>query len=288
MVRDRQAHFSHCSFLALRAEARINSSSGQIVTMMKSAEPWRGDELGSLCAFRSFPGSRCLLVQTKVRPILVVVMNVLIHKAFQMPLIHNDHMVEQFAAAVSDPAFCDTVLPRTAEAGPFRLNAEALHCIDHFRIKAGTTIKDQVARRRIIGKCFTQLLNHPCAGWMSGYVEVQNAAPVMRDDEEAVEYAEGERRQGKEIHCGNCFAVIAQKCNPSLRGLGISRSLSHPAQYGTLGNVEVQHLQLTVNARRAPGWVFSHYAEDQFVQFPADALSSRTLAIPARAMSNRA
>jgi hypothetical protein len=43
-----------------------------------------------------------------------------------MPLIQNNYMVKQIASAVADPALGHAVLPRTAEAGSLRLNAEAL------------------------------------------------------------------------------------------------------------------------------------------------------------------
>jgi hypothetical protein len=47
---------------------------------------------------------------------------------------------------------------------------------------------------------------------------VKNAPPVMRNDEEAVENAEGERRHGEEVHCGNGFAVVAQERRPTAGG----------------------------------------------------------------------
>jgi hypothetical protein len=37
------------------------------------------------------------------------------------------------------------------------------------------------------GKCFSQLLNNPDAGRMASDVEVEDAPPIMADDEEAVE-----------------------------------------------------------------------------------------------------
>jgi hypothetical protein len=141
-------------------------------------------------------------------------------------------------------------------------------------------IEDQVTRSRIVGKGLTQLLNNPRAGWMSGYVEVDDAPPAMGDDEKAVKDAKSERRRCEEIHCSSRFAMIFQKRHPSLRRLGISRSLSHPAQYGSFRNVEVQHLQLTVNAWRAPSAILRDHVKDQFPQFPADTLSPHALAMP--------
>jgi hypothetical protein len=49
-----------------------------------------------------------------------------------MPLIHDDHMVEQTAAAIADPTLRNTVLPRTAETGPLGLDAKAHYRVDYF------------------------------------------------------------------------------------------------------------------------------------------------------------
>jgi hypothetical protein len=70
-----------------------------------------------------------------------------------MPFIDNDHMVEQIPAAVANPTLGNTVLPPTAEAGPLRLYAEALHCIDRSFIELYATIKDQVYGGRVIWEC---------------------------------------------------------------------------------------------------------------------------------------
>ena len=85
-----------------------------------------------------------------------------------MALIEHDHMVEQVPAAVADPTLDNAVLPRTSEAGPLGLDAEALHGIDHPRIETGTAIKDQLAGYRVVRERLTQLLNHPGAGGVPG------------------------------------------------------------------------------------------------------------------------
>src|SRR5438105_11534584 len=77
--------------------------------------------------------------------------------------------------------------------------------------------------------------------------------------------------------------------------LGVSRRPLHPAGDGSLGGIEAQHEQFTVNARRAPGWVLRHHTEDQLPNFrgqffPTDRFSrlrdptpvqSKTSAMPA-------
>lgn len=80
----------------------------------------------------------------------MVVPHVLVHQPFQKPLIHHDHMVDQITAAVANPALGDSVLPRTSEAGPFGLNAEAPHCVDHLLIEVCGAVEDQVTGQRIV------------------------------------------------------------------------------------------------------------------------------------------
>jgi hypothetical protein len=109
----------------------------------------------------------------------MVVTNVIIHQAFQMPFVENEHRVEQIATAVSNPRLGDAVLPGAAKDAPLRLDAEALHAIDRLCIEAVAAIKDQVATRRVIRERLVQLLDDLGAGWMPGRVILKNASPVV-------------------------------------------------------------------------------------------------------------
>jgi hypothetical protein len=109
---------------------------------------------------------------------------------------------------------------------------------------------------------------------MSGHTEVEDSSTVMRDDEKAVVNAKGERRHGKEIHGGDCFAMIAQKRRPSFCRLRIPWSSPHPTQHSPLRNIEAKHFQFAMDSGRTPSPVLGNHAEDEFAQFPADAPSS--------------
>jgi len=274
----RRAEFSR-RLLPVSTRGILNSGSGgQIVAMMQTAKFWhRYDSSTRFRVTHCFAASRRSLVQGKMSSVLVVITDVLIHEAFQMPFVENDHMVEQISAAVPDPTFSDTVLPWASEAGPLGLDAEALLGFDHFFIELCAVIEDQITRRRIIRECLAQLLSDPGARRMPGHVAVEDAPPIMRNDEKAVKNAEGERRHGEEVHRGNRFAMVVQKSYPSLCRLGIAGRFSHPAQHGSFRNIETKHLQLAVDARRAPGGVVGDHVEDQLAQFFSHALSSRTV-----------
>jgi len=101
----------------------------------------------------------------------------------------------------------------------------------------------------------------------------------MRNHEEAVQNAEGERWHSEEVHRANGFTMVAQERRPPSCRLGIARSLSHPAQHGSLRNIEAEHLQLAVYARRAPRRVFGSHAEDEFAQLLAHAFSPGAVAM---------
>ena len=57
------------------------------------------------------PGGRAL-VQRPVRPVCVVVIDVLINDQSQVPFAGDQHPVEALAAGAGDPAFGDRVRPR--------------------------------------------------------------------------------------------------------------------------------------------------------------------------------
>ena len=47
---------------------------------------------------------------------------------------------------------------------------------------------------------------------------MNNAAPLMRENKEDVENAEGDCRNGEEIDRGKLFGMVYEKCMPCLRG----------------------------------------------------------------------
>lgn len=101
--------------------------------MMKTAKPRHGDH--AICSeiLRRLTPSRSTLLQRKVRPVIMVITDVFGHQSLQVSLVQNDDMIQQVSSTVSNPALDDTVLPRTAKARAFELNAEALDCGDNLR-----------------------------------------------------------------------------------------------------------------------------------------------------------
>src|SRR5450755_4412476 len=113
----------------------------------------------------------------------MVVADVLTHQPFQMPLVKHDYMIKQVASAIANPAFGDAVLPGASEAGSFGLDAEARYSVDYFTVEVRCPVEDQIAGGGVIRECLAKLLRDPLAAWTTGHVAVDDASPVMRDDE---------------------------------------------------------------------------------------------------------
>lgn len=187
-----------CTSLRLFATSlsidRAAGSGGQIVAMMQTIEPrHRYNFAAGSRVLRCFTTVRRSLRQSEMRPVIVEIADVLIHQALQVSLVHINQMIEQVSTTVANPTLGDAVLPRTSGAGALGLDAEALHCVDHFFIEVCTAIEDREFRSRVVGECLAELLNNPCTAGMLGDVTAKDSPPIMRDDEEAVQHAESER-----------------------------------------------------------------------------------------------
>ena len=82
-------------------------------------------------------------------------------------------------------------------------------------------------------------------------VDVQDAPPIMTDDEEAVEHAERNRGHREEIHGGNRFPMVAKEGQPALGLVRTSRRSLHPTGDGSLGKFKTEHAEFPMYPRRS-------------------------------------
>ena len=64
------------------------------------------------------------------------------------------------------------------------------------------------------------MLHHPVACGVASHVEVQNPPPIVANEEEAVKDAKGDSVDCENVHRGNDFAVIFEKCLPPSNPVG--------------------------------------------------------------------
>ena len=67
-----------------------------------------------------------------------------------------------------------------------------------------------------VGKCLGQLLRRPSGRRRIGNIEMQNFAPLMHQDQEYIEDAEGCGRDDKEIHGDEILGMVVEEGLPGL------------------------------------------------------------------------
>src|SRR3974390_30438 len=121
-----------------------------------------------------------------MRAVLMVIANVVEEKSLQLPFVHSNDMIQQLPPTAFDPALRHQVLPRTLERGLDRLNPEGSHGSGTLHSVLPAPVEDQKPRNRAKRKRLPQLLHNPLARRMLGDIAMQDAPPVMSDNEKTV------------------------------------------------------------------------------------------------------
>ena len=87
-------------------------SGGKIVAMIKSADSGHENDSSIFTGIRfRDASSRRSFIQCQMRPVFMVIADILFQKSSQMTLVQHDDMIEQVPAAVANPALCNAILP---------------------------------------------------------------------------------------------------------------------------------------------------------------------------------
>src|ERR1039458_4649997 len=118
LLRNRLNERTLLSWAQTNESLRTADSSSPVIAVMQPAHAL----LANHCTLfpRARPASRRLLIQPEVGSVVVIIGNVLGEESLQMALIQGDYVVEQVAAAASDPTFGDAILPGTPDRGTDR------------------------------------------------------------------------------------------------------------------------------------------------------------------------
>ena len=114
-----------------------------------------------------------------------------------MNIIEDDQVIEKLSTTASDPAFCDSILPRACRASACGLHAAGCQQLGYVLAKLGITIQDRIAVRTRVRKRFPQLLHYPEASRVFRDIEMEDPASTMFDDEKTIQDSEGEGRHGE-------------------------------------------------------------------------------------------
>jgi len=139
-----------------------------------------------------------------------------------MILIEDDQMIETFSADTSNYSFCVRILKRRMGRGDHFVNLHPFYPASKLRSIDRISIPEQISRRGVIGKCFDDLLCGPLGCRIRGHIEMNDLPAPVKEDNEAVQNAEIDRRDCEKIHGRNLIRMIGKKCFPGLRGrLGV-------------------------------------------------------------------
>jgi hypothetical protein len=87
---------------------------------------------------------------------------------------------------------------------------------------------------------------------------------------------------GEEVHRGDGFPMVAEKCKPVFHRRGISRCFAYPTGDGSLGNIKSEHEKFTMNPGRSPGRIFGDHFEHQIATLLRDSTSATAWAPSSR------
>jgi len=113
--------------------------------------------------------------------------------------MERDHVIEALATNGSDHSLYIGSLPRRARCRQDFADAHVSHLFSEVIAEDRIAVAQQVARELGKGKCLPQLLSCPLRGRVGGNIEVQDATPVMGQNQENVKNLETDRRHGEEI-----------------------------------------------------------------------------------------
>lgn len=131
-------------------------------------------------------------------------------------------MVEQISSAATDPSLRDAILPRTTISRSGGLGAHSPPESHHGGTEDRIPIEYKVPWRGVVRERLAQLLDHPGRCGIGRDIEMNDTSSTMLDDEQHVEHPQGNRRHGKEIHCGDDILVVVQESEPTLHLGGFS------------------------------------------------------------------
>src|SRR5215469_4085126 len=127
-------------------------------------------------------------------------------------------MIEALATNGSNHSLDIGSLPRRARCRQDFANTHVSHLFPELIAENSIAVAQQVARKLGEGKGFPQLLSSPLRGRVGGNVEVQNAAAVMRQNQENVKNLEADRGHREKINRDQLLGMILKERPPVLRG----------------------------------------------------------------------
>src|SRR5215469_6621726 len=140
------------------------------------------------------------------------------------------------------------------------------HPLDIGSLPGGS--RQQVARKLVKREPVPQLLSGPFRGGMGGHVAVDNATPVVGQDQKHVEYLETEGGDREEINGDDLREMVLEESVPVLRRRFTASD--HVLGDAALADVDAELEQFAMNARCTPGGILPAHPADQVPNLACD------------------
>src|SRR5215831_16588058 len=186
--------------------------------------------------------------------------------------MQHDHMIETLTANGSNHSLDIGSLPRRARCRQDFADAHVSHLFSEVVAEDRIAVAQQVTGELGKGKCLPQLLSRPLRGRVGGNVEVQNAAPVMGQNQENVKNLEADRMHGEEINRDQLLGMILQEGAPRLRRWLMAAQ--HVFADTALSDVDAEFEKFAMDARCTPTRILLAHHADQVSDFVGDEGSS--------------
>ena len=131
-----------------------------------------------------------------------------------MSLVQDDDMVQAFAAETPDEPFDVGVLPRTAGSDQYFFDPHVLHPLPKSSAVDTVPIAQEIAWRFFPRKRVHDPLGGPLGGGMLSDVEVDDATPMVGQDDEDKEHVVSDRRHDKEIEGDQILHMVVEEGLP--------------------------------------------------------------------------
>jgi len=188
---------------------RPRCSRGARVAMVQPTEMGKGTN-GAGAAF-DFARLGSVAIKREVAARAVVVLHVVSKHPAQMMFAQRNDVVGTFAADASDHALCKRVVPGALSGADNLLDIHRGDPLAHQVPVDGVAVAMQVARHLpITGKGLGDLLGGLSRRGVSGHIDVDDSAAIVREHDEGVQHRKSQCRYGEEIAAGADLEVVGK------------------------------------------------------------------------------
>ena len=185
--------------------------------MVKATDLWNLNDPFRLVRLNGST-SWCVLIQGQVRAGLVIVAEIIFEQSAQMVVVEDDHMIQALVTNASDHPLDIAILPRTPWCNENLFDAHSFDPGCEGVAVDSVAVPNHKPGSAVFRKCFDDLLCGPNRRRMLRNIEVDDAAAIVRQDNEDIDDLQANRCDCEEINGYQLPNMISKKGR-----LGLSR-----------------------------------------------------------------